>query len=481
MKISARFIFAASLATFCLAGPVRAQTVSNRPAGTRRPSIVLIVADDLGYGDLGCYGQARIKTPNLDNLAAEGMRFTSFYAGSTVCAPSRATLMTGRHTGHVRIRGNGAVPLQPEDRTLAEILKESGYRTGAFGKWGLGEEGSTGVPGKQGFEEWFGFLNQVDAHNYYPTFLNRSDLQGTERRVELRENLNGQKGRYADDYFTEAGLNFLREYQPARFNQYRPVFLYLPYTIPHANDELGQKTGNGMEVPGDAPYTNETWPQVEKNKAAMITRLDKYVGMLMAQLKMLKIESNTVVIFTSDNGAHKEGGVNPGFFQSTGPLRGIKRDLYEGGIRVPLIVWWPAKIKAGAASDLPLAFWDMLPTFAGVAGAAPPGGIDGISFLPTLLGEPQVQRHEFLYWEFHENGFKQAVRMGDWKAVRFGVDGPLELYNLREDIGEKHDVAAGHREVVEKIETYLKTARTSDPNWPVKTARQTPKKEYDLN
>ena len=252
----------------------------------------------------------------------------------------------------------------------------------------------------------------------------------------------------------------------------------LPYTIPHANDELGQKTGNGMEVPSDAPYTNETWPQVEKNKAAMITRLDGYVGALLAQLKQLKISSNTIVIFTSDNGAHKEGGVHPAFFQSTGPLRGIKRDLYEGGIRVPLIVWWPGKIKAGSTSDLPSAFWDVPPTFAEMAGATPSSDIDGVSFLPTLLGREQTARHEFLYWEFHESGFKQAVRMGDWKAVRFGVDGPLELYNLRDDISEKENVAAKHPEVVERISAYLKTARTEDKNWPVKTAAQTPKKEY---
>jgi arylsulfatase A-like enzyme len=471
-------LLAACVAFILPPGAACAQSSPDAPPTPRRPSILFILADDLGYGDLGCYGQTRIKTPNIDQLASNGMRFTSFYAGSTVCAPSRAALMTGYHTGHVRIRGNLDIPLRPEDVTVAETLKGAGYRTAAFGKWGLGEEGSTGVPGKKGFEEWFGYLNQVDAHNYYPAFLNRSDRQGNTRRVDLNENLNGGKGKYADDLFTQAGLNFLQQNRPAAFNQYRPVFLYLPYTIPHANDELGQKTGNGMEVPSDEPYTREAWPQVEKNKAAMITRLDGYVGLLMEHLKLLQIDTNTVVIFTSDNGAHKEGGVDPRFFQSCGPLRGIKRDLYEGGIRVPLIVWWPGRIKAGSTSGLPCAFWDFPATLDEIAGLSPRAGTDSISFLPTLLGGTQTNRQEFLYWEFHEGGFKQAVRMGDWKAVRYGVDGPLELYNLRDDIGETRDVAARNPEVAARILNYLKTARTEDKNWPLKTAAQTSKREY---
>lgn len=454
-----------------------AQAPEKRRPGLRRPSILFILADDLGYGDLGCYGQVKIKTPNIDKLAAEGMRFTDFYAGSTVCAPSRAALMTGKHTGHVRIRGNARISLQAEDLTMAEMLKKDGFRTGAIGKWGLGDRGTPGVPARKGFDEWFGYLDQVAAHDYYPTHLDRSG-EGHDGVFEMRENFSGQKGQYSNDYFTYAASNFCRVNVPDRFNQYRPFFLYLPYTIPHANDELGQKTGNGMEVPSDAPYTDEPWPQVEKNKAAMITRLDTYVGELMDVLKRYKEDANTIVIFTSDNGPHKEGGVNPKFFASGGPLRGIKRDLYEGGIRVPLIVWWPGRIKAGSVCETPFAFWDFLPTFAEVYSITPPKDIDGISFLPSLLGQTQTNRHDFLYWEFHESGFKQAVRSGDWKAVRFGVDGPLELYNLKTDPGEKTDVADQNPEVVSKIEAYLKTARTADTNWPAKPAAQTPRKQY---
>jgi arylsulfatase A-like enzyme len=447
------------------------------------PSIIFILADDLGYGDVGCYGQTMIKTPNIDKLAAEGMKFTSCYAGCTVCAPSRATLMTGKHTGHARIRGNATVPLAPEDVTIAEILKNVGYSTCAVGKWGLGESGSTGAPGKKGFDEWYGYLNQMEAHNYYPLTMNRFDgrrdpKEGQEREVAIPENRSGKRGKYSNDQFTEAAVNFLDYNKPDQFNHYRPFFLYLPYTIPHANNELGQRTGNGMEVPSDAPYTGESWPRVEKDKAAMISRLDRYVGMLMEKLKKKEMDKNTIVIFASDNGPHKEGGVDPKFFQSAGPFRGIKRDLYEGGIREPLIVWWPDRVSAGTTTDFPVAFWDFLPTFAELAFAKPPQDIDGISFVPTLTGQVQTNRHEFFYWEFHESGFKQAVRMGDWKAVRFGVDGPVELYNLKDDIGEKNNVADKNPEVVAKIQDYLKTARTEDVNWPTKTAAETPKKEY---
>lgn len=425
-----------------------------------KPNIIFILADDLGYGDLGCYGQKRIKTPNLDRLAAEGMRFTQCYAGSTVCAPSRASLMTGRHTGHARIRGNERVPLKPEDVTVAETLKQLGYATGIIGKWGLGNEGTTGIPNKQGFDEWFGYLDQVHAHNYYPDHLWRN-----ERQWPLGANAAGQKGEYSHDFFTRAALNFLK------MNQKRPFFLYLAYTIPHANNELGSKTGNGMETPGDAPYSSEKWPQPEKNKAAMITRLDGDIGKILDKLKELKLDQDTVILFSSDNGPHKEGGVDPRFFDSSGPLRGIKRDLYEGGIRVPMIARWPGRIKAGALSDQVWAFWDFLPTATELAGGKPPGNVDGISFAPTLFGQKQTNQHEFLYWEFHESGTKQAVRMGDWKAVRLAPDKPLEVYNLTSDPGEKEDVAAGHSEVVRKIEDYLANARSEDENWPIKTGR----------
>jgi arylsulfatase A-like enzyme len=441
--------------------------------GPAQPNIILILADDLGYGDLGCYGQTRMKTPNLDALAAEGMRFTSFYAGSTVCAPSRCALMTGLHTGHAWIRGNAAVALRAQDRTVARILKEAGYHTGLVGKWGLGDETSSGVPQKHGFDEFIGFLNQHHAHNYYPDYLLRYDpLNKVDGRIPFPQNAEGQTNLYVHSLFTVAALNFLQLNKPDPYNRFRPFFLFLAYTIPHANNEEGARSGNGMQVPSDAPYTTENWPQPEKNKAAMIALLDRDIGKIMARLKELKIDGSTVVFFSSDNGPHKEGGVTPDFFQSGGPLRGIKRDLYEGGIRVPLIVRWPGRIKPGSVNPLPAAFWDFLPTAAEIAGCPSPGNLDGVSFLPTLLGEPQTNRHEALYWEFHERGFQQAVRMGNWKAVRPRVGKPLQLYNLAEDIGEKLDVAAAHPEVVGKIERYLESARTENEHWPVRSAEE---------
>jgi arylsulfatase A-like enzyme len=286
------------------------------------------------------------------------------------------------------------------------------------------------------------------------------------------ENEGGRRGLYTHDLFTTAALNFLRISKPDQFNGFRPFFLYLAYTIPHANNEEGQRTGNGMQVPSDAPYSDQPWPQAEKNKAAMITRLDADVGRLMDKLKELKIDDNTIVIFTSDNGPHREGGVDPKFFQSAGPLRGLKRDLYEGGIRVPLIVSWPGRIRAGVVNHEPFAFWDILPTTAAIAQAKPAEPIDGLSMLPSMLGQPQTNRHDFLYWEFHERGFQQGVRMGDWKAVRPQATAALELYNLKTDAGEKLNVAAQNPEVVAKIETWLKTARSDSPQWPIKPASQ---------
>src|SRR5882762_844441 len=368
-----------------------AQSTNTLPPAPRKPSIIFILADDLGYGDLGCYGQAKIKTPNLDKLAAEGIRFTDFYAGSTVCAPSRAALMTGLHTGHAAIRGNAAAALAPNDITVADLLQSAGYHTGLIGKWGLGDEGSTGLPNKKGFDEFVGYLNQTHAHDYYTDYLWRYDPRtGFHGKVTFPENEDGKKGLYTHDLFTTAALNFVRNNKPDQFNRYRPFFLCLAYTIPHANDEEGARTGNGMQVPSDAPYSNESWPQVEKNKAAMITRMDADIGKLMQKLKELNLDDDTIVIFSSDNGPHKEGGVDPKFFQSSGPLRGFKRDLYEGGIRVPLIIRWPLQIKPGQTSNLPCAFWDFLPTAAEIARVPPPGKIDGISLLPALLGQPQT-------------------------------------------------------------------------------------------
>jgi arylsulfatase A-like enzyme len=445
----------------------RVVSLTTRP--TDKPNIIFILADDLGYGDLGCYGQTKIQTPNLDRLAAEGMRFTQCYAGSPVCAPSRAVLMTGRHVGHVRIRGNATIPLLPEEVTVAEVLKTVGYHTGAIGKWGLGLEGSTGTPSRQGFDEWFGYLSQTHAHDYYPTQLWRSSRSLgyseplEDEPVPIPQNAGGAKRVYSHDLFTMAATNFIR------VNKFAPFFLYLAYTIPHANNELKD---HGMEVPSDAPYSNQPWPQPEKNKAAMITRLDADVGRILAMLKALNLDSNTVIFFSSDNGPHKEGGVNPAFFQSAGPLRGIKRDLYEGGIRVPMIVRWPGKIPPGTVSDQVWHFADFLPTAAEIAGAQVPPDLDGISILPTLLGQKQTRQHPYLYWEFHEGGSKQAVRLGDWKGVRLEPGQPLELYNLKTDPAETTNVADAHPDVVAQIEAILKTARTESDLSPLRTAAE---------
>ena len=362
---------------------------------------------------------------------------------------------------------------------MAEVLKEAGYHTGLIGKWGLGNENTTGVPQNQGFDEFAGFLDQVHAHDYYTDHLWRYDPRIKDTSPEasvakmrapmpLIENAGGKHGLYIHDLFTQAALRFIEINKPDWLNHYRPFFLYLAYTIPHANNEEARRTGNGMQVPSDAPYGNAPWPQPEKNKAAMITRLDADVGRLMEQLKKFKIDDNTIVIFASDNGPHKEGGVDPAFFHSAGPLRGYKRDLYEGGIRVPLLVRWPMGIKAGQVSHLPCAFWDFLPTAAEVAGAKPPEKIDGISILPTLMGRPQTNTHPFLYWEFHERGFQQAARMGNWKGLRPQAGEPLELYNLQADLGEKTNVAGQYPEIVTKLEDCLKTARTDSARWPIR-------------
>jgi arylsulfatase A-like enzyme len=428
------------------------------PPRVGQPNIIFILADDLGYGDLGCYGQKKIKTPNIDRLAAEGIRFTQCYAGTTVCAPSRSALMTGQHTGHTRIRGNNAYPLQPQDVTVAEVLKGAGYSTALFGKWGLGLQRTTGAPWKQGFDEFFGYVSQTHAHDYYPSNLWRND-----EILLIPANDNGQKQVYAPDMFTKASTNFIR------ISRSTPFFLYLAYTAPHANNELGRAIGNGMEVPSDAPYTTEKWPQAEKNKAAMITRMDADIGKLLTFIKGYNLETNTIIFFTSDNGPHKEGGVDPKFFNSSGPLRGIKRDLYEGGIRVPMIARWTGTIKPGQVSDFPWAFWDFLPTAAALANVKTnlPSNLDGQSIVPALLGQA-MKPHDFMYWEFHERGSKQAVRTGDWKAIRPALNKPIELYDLKNDLGETNNVAGAHPDVVAKIEAYLKSARTESEPWPLK-------------
>jgi arylsulfatase A-like enzyme len=467
------FLTAAGLAASAGAFPLLNGCQTSRPATDaspkKLPNIIFILADDLGFGDLGCYGQDKIATPNIDQLAFEGMLFTDHYAGSTVCAPSRCCLMTGLHTGHALIRGNARVPLRPSDVTVAELLKNAGYKTAIIGKWGLGEADSTGIPNNQGFDYWFGYLNQRHAHNYYPEFLWRN-----ERKVPLEGNKlpspqPGGWGRsvnqvtYSHDLFAEEALRFVEK------NKTGPFFLYLALTIPHANNEAGNK---GMEVPSLDRYAAAPWPEPQKAHAAMITRMDRDIGRLMQKLGALGIDENTLVMFSSDNGPHKEGGADPAFFNSSGPLRGYKRALYEGGIRVPLIARWPGAITPGSTTHHVSAFWDFLPTCCDLAGIQPPPGIDGISMFPTLLGGPGDQRkHDFLYWEFHEQGKKQAVRLGRWKGVRLNVakdpDAPIQLYDLNEDIAETKNLAADHPDVVAKIAQIMTSARTPSKDWPL--------------
>ena len=426
------------------------------------PNILFIMADDLGYGDLGCYGQKRIQTPNIDRMAAQGMRFTQHYSGSTVCAPSRCSLMTGLHTGHAAVRDNdggyGAGPLGPSDITVAEVLKQAGYDTALIGKWDLAGPQGTGVPSRHGFDYSFGYQHSSRAHNYYPDYLWRD-----EEKVPLEGNQNGRGTQYTHDLFTEEAVAYIEQ------ERSRPFFLYLACTIPHAElaapddslkpylgkfpEETFRKTASWQWKPGR--YSAQESPKAAF--AGMISRMDRDMGRLLTTLEERSLDRHTLVIFTSDNGAHQEGGACPDFFGSSGPLRGLKRDLYEGGIRVPFIAWWPGKIEPGTTTDHISAFWDFLPTCAELAGAPVPEASDGLSMVPTLLGRPGGQeQHEFLYWEFKE---KQAVRMGDWKGVRpKGEDGGLELYDLKRDIGEQQDLSRQHPEIIARIEKIMKTS-----------------------
>ena len=434
---------------------------------------MLIQADDLGYGDLGSYGQRRFATPNIDMLAAEGTRFTQYYSGSTVCAPSRAALLTGLHTGHARIRGNGDHPLLPEDVTVAKLLQAAGYKTAVIGKWGLGTADTTGRPDKQGFDESFGFLDHTHAHRQYTDHLWKN---GEVFAVDLERD-------YVNDLFAKAAVEFVNT------NAARPFFLYLSFTVPHAelrvpDEAMRPFRGLFPEKPFSNPKADavpshppsrvrrptigyRSQPEPLAAFAGMVTRMDHHVRQLLGALRERGLERDTLVLFTSDNGPHKEGGADPDFFDGNGPLRGIKRDLYEGGIRVPMIARWPGRVKAGATNEQVWAHWDFLPTAAALAGVAAPRGIDGQSMVAALEGK-RARSHEFLYWEFHERGFEQAVRMGDWKAVRHAPDGKLELYDLKTDVGEQKDVSASRPDVVRKIEDYLKRARTPSELWPPK-------------
>ena len=420
---------------------VRPAAAEPKQPSARVPNIVFILADDLGYGDLGCYGQKLIQTPHIDRLASEGMRFTQAYAGATVCAPSRCCLMTGKHGGHAAIRGNreimpeGQVPMPADTFSTAHLMKQVGYHTGLIGKWGLGRPESTSTPDKMGFDYFYGYNCQRKAHEYYPEYLWRNN-----EKVML----DGKE--YSHDLLAAEALEFIRK------NREQPFFLYLAFTIPHSK----------LQVPDIAPYANESWPDDLKKLAAMITRMDRDVGRLMALLKELKLDENTLVFFVSDNGAAYSDKV----FDHSGPLRGFKRDMYEGGIRTPAIARWPGQIKPGTVSEQVWAFWDILPTLAELTKQTPPTGLDGISILPALLTGKTIE-HPPLYWEFHERGFHQAARLGDWKCVRNAPGQPLELYDLKSDIAEEKNIAGQHADVVKQCEEFLKMARVDSELWPV--------------
>ena len=475
-----------------------------------RPNILFIMCDDMGYGNIACYGQPFINTPCLDQMAREGMRFTQAYAGAPVSAPSRASLMTGQHTGHTLIRGNkgyarqskpmmygnnkdwslvGQEPYDPNHKILPEIMKDNGYRTSMFGKWGGGYEGSVSTPDKRGIDEYFGYICQTTAHLYYPNFLNEYSLEkgdSTTHRVTLDENIkwpmfgDGYENRtqYSADMIHRRAMEWLDK-QDAN----HPFISFLTYTIPHA--ELVQPRDSLLNYYKKKFFEDKTWGGLEHSRynasehthaqfAAMISRLDIYVGEILQKLKEKGLDDNTIVIFTSDNGPHEEGGADPTFFGRDGKLKGLKRQCYEGGIRIPFIVRWPGHVKPGT-TDQQIAFYDVLPTFCELAviknferrytnKRLAGDGFDGISFVPTLTGQPQQKQHPYLYWEFAET--KQfAVRQGDWKLVV--IKGKPHLYNLATDIHEDHDVAAEHPDIVKRMIGYIHQEHRDSPMFPI--------------
>ena len=469
MAVAAGTLIPALLASACGSTP-----------SPQRMNVIYILADDMGYGDLGCTGQTMFETPHIDRLAAEGLLFTEHYAGCAVSAPSRSCLMTGQHTGHTWIRGNkerkdgeGQVPLPAGTYTMARMFRDAGYATGAFGKWGLGYPGSEGAPEKMGFDRFFGYNCQREAHRYYPTHL-----WDNGRKIVLEKNAGGQCGEYAPDLIQAEALSFIWE------NRNHPFFLFLPYTLPHAeivapdDDLLRKYRGRFDEKPfiGDdyGPKTNPMGYCSQSEPyaafAAMMARLDLYVGQIVETLEAPGLADRTLIVFTSDNGPHREGGANPDYFRSYGDLRGVKRDLYEGGIRLPMIAWAPGLVPQGQKTNLPVAMWDMLPTFAELAGVELPDSVqtDGLSLVPTLCGRSADQmKHPYLYWEFHERGGKIAVRLGNWKGIiqNFTRDSEAqyELYDLATDIHEDHNVAAEHPEIIEEIRHIIREARTESP------------------
>ena len=454
-----------------------------------KPNVIYILADDLGYGDLSCYGQKKFETPNIDKLAARGIKFTQHYSGSAVCAPSRSTLMTGQHTGHTSIRGNaergknleGQLSMDGTEVTIADIFKNAGYTTGAFGKWGLGFIDSEGDPLNQGFDEFYGYNCQRKAHRYFPPYLWHN-----KEKVFLKGNDYTNKVVYAPDEIQKATLDFITK------NKEKPFFVYVPFVLPHAEiispeDAVFNKfKGKFLE---DKPfimphaYLSDYGPNINENKyasqiaphavyATMVTRLDIYVGEIMAKLDELGIGNNTIVIFSSDNGPGTEGGSDPEFFNGTAGLRGVKRDLYEGGIRAPFVAVWPHKIKAGTTSDVVSAFWDMKPTFADIIGEKKIGNTDGVSLLPTFLGIKGQKQHPYMYWEFPQSSGRKAVRLGNWKGVIYDLlkkENPaLELYDLAKDPAETKNIAKDNPKIVAEMLAIMKKEHTDSPLFPFK-------------
>lgn len=437
----------------------------------RRPNIIFILADDLGYGNIKSFNsKSPIPTPNLDQLASEGTKFTRFYAGNTVCAPSRCALMTGFTMGHAWVRGNakgkdGLGALRAQDTTLAERLRNNGYKTGMFGKWGLGDEDSKGAPHLKGFNSFYGYLDQSHAHDYYTNRLYEI-VSGKTVEVPI------DTTKYTEDLIVNKAIDFINE------NKNEPFFLYMPLTIPHAElkvpDELLKKFQNAdgsskfqPETPFEKKGNYDSQAQPHAAFAAMVNKLDADVGTIVALIKKLGLENDTYIFFTSDNGAHKEGGADPVYFNSSGPFRGVKRDLYEGGIRVPLIVRAPGKVPAGKSNATPWAFWDILPTFGDLTGTTTPTNIDGLSYAAVLKGQKPAKEHEYFYWQFNEGGLKEALTKGDWKLIRFKKEGSpekLELYNLRSDVGEKNDISAKNPATVKLLYALMKQAKTPSEN-----------------
>ena len=442
----------------------------------KQPNIILILADDLGYADLGCYGQQKTETPNIDRLAKNGLQFLQFYAGTTVCAPSRASLLSGLHTGHTAVRGNegyqpeGQAPLPDSVTTIATLLKEHGYETAAFGKWGLGYITTSGDPNKKGFDQFFGYNCQSLAHNYFP-----DHLWNNHERIDFPENATGNAV-YSADYIHAHAMQFLRQQHK------KPFFLYLPYTLPHGDVIAPQdsvynyyvkKFNEAPKQPGPPKNDGEQHrfePYPHAAFATMVARLDRYTAEIMKAIKDLGIEDNTLVIFTSDNGPHRENGGDPDFFNNHGILRGIKRDLYEGGIRVPFIAYWKGKIQTGVTSQTAV-MYDLYPLFQQLAGMPVTKNIDGISILPTLLQTKKQMQHSYFYWEFHENNGRQAVRWKDWKAVKLNVNkdanAPVELYNLVNDPSEKNNVAAQYPAIAKQLNEMILQAHTPNKKWPL--------------